>query len=206
MLVDINLLPEKDRERSTLLIAALGVLGAAILAWLILFLVANNYEKQSRNLEMQMITLTGQQLDVRASLQVSEFAADKRSLESTVMWAENYQFDTIPLLAGLVRLLPERGFFDTFDFESPNMAILMTQFNTTGEAAYYLTRLQSADFIHSVSLESVTAEEIELEEDDINYNLHTLPRYLAVYNVTFYDERIVPDVEEDEAEGGVPNE
>ena len=31
MLVDINLLPEKEKERSTLLIAALAILGAAVL-------------------------------------------------------------------------------------------------------------------------------------------------------------------------------
>ncbi len=34
MLVDINLLPEKEKERSMLLMAALAILGAAVLFWL----------------------------------------------------------------------------------------------------------------------------------------------------------------------------
>lgn len=206
MLVDINLLPEKEKERSTLLIAALGVFSVAILVWLILFLIAQNYTKQSSLIEQQITTLHSEQEDVQASLQVSEFAADKQALASTVSWAEHYQFDTVPLLAGLVRLLPERGFFDAFDFASPNTAVLMVQFNTTGEAAYYLTRLQAADFIDAVSLVSVTAEEIDTDNEEINHLLHTMPRYLAVYNVTFYDERIVPAEEDDEAEGGIQDE
>lgn len=207
MLVDINLLPEKESERSTLLIAALCVLSAAILVSLILFLVAQSYTKQSGLIEQQITKLHSEQEDVQASLQVSEFAADKQALASTVMWAEHYQFDTVPLLAGLVRLLPERGFFETFEFASPNTAVLMVQFNTTGEAAYYLTRLQGAEFIDTVTLESVTAEEIDRDNnEEVNHLLHTVPRYLAVYHVSFYDERIVPEKEDDEDEGGIPIE
>lgn len=193
MLVDINLLPEKEKERSTLLLAALTIIGVAILIWITLFFIAQSYSKQSIQLEQQQSSLLTQQDAVRDTLQVSEFAADKRALVSTVNWAENYQFDTIPLLAGLVRLLPERGFFDEFEFVGPNSAILMVQFNTTNEAAYYLTRIQAAEFIDGVSLESVRAEEIDDldEEIETTIDIYRLPRYLAVYNVRFFDERIV---------------
>lgn len=197
MLVDINLLPEKDRERSTLLFAAIAIIAAAILVWVILFFVAQNYTKQAAKLETQKMTLLDQQAAIQSTLQVSEFAADKQALFSTINWAENYQFDTIPLLAGLVRLLPERGFFDEFEFVGPNSAVLMIQFNTTNEAAYYLTRLQTAEFIDSVTLESISAEDLEVTDDEEemenNLDLHKLPRYLAVYHVNFFDERVVID-------------
>lgn len=44
MLVDINLLPEKERERSTLLLAALAILGVAVLFWAVLFFISNAME------------------------------------------------------------------------------------------------------------------------------------------------------------------
>jgi len=198
MLVDINLLPEKDRERSTLLLVALAIIGVAIIIWLVFFLLAQSYAKQTTNLESQIVKLQKDQEEIKASLQVSEFAADKHALEATVSWAENFQYDTVPLLTGLIGLLPDRGFFDSFDFIAPNTAILIVQFNTTNEAAYYLTRLQAAEFINDITLESVTAEDVVSEEQAIDgidivedKKIHRLPRYLAVYTVSFFDERLV---------------
>lgn len=203
MLVDINLLPEKEKERSTLLIAALAIIGAAIVIWFILFMLTQHTAKQSASLEEQLTNLQVNQEDVRATLQISEFAADKHALESTVSWAENYQFETVPLLTGLVRLLPERGFFDSFEFVGPNRATLMVQFNTANEAAYYLTRLQAVDIIADATFDSVVAMEETSEETDVEINpgVHALPRYLAVYTVTFFDERVVVETPEEAAEG-----
>jgi len=203
MLVDINLLPEKEKERSTLLIAALAIIGAAIVIWFILFMLTQHTAKQSASMEERLVNLQQSQEDVRATLQISEFATDKQALESTVSWAENYQFDTVPLLTGLVRLLPERGFFDSFEFIGPNMATLMVQFNTANEAAYYLTRLQSVDIIADATFDSVVAMDETTEETDVEINpaIQALPRYLAVYTVTFFDERVVVETPEETAEG-----
>jgi len=214
MLVDINLLPEKEKERSTLLIAALAIISAAIVIWFILFMLTQHTAKQSASMEERLVNLQQSQEDVRATLQISEFATDKQALESTVSWAEDYQFDTVPLLTGLVRLLPERGFFDSFEFVGPNMATLMVQFNTANEAAYYLTRLQSVDIIADATFDSVVAMDETTEETDVEINpaIQALPRYLAVYTVTFFDERVVVETPEETAEGlesvegGVTNE
>lgn len=204
MLVDINLLPDKEKERSTLLIVALSILGAAILISFVLFLMAQNQEKQSVNLKQQLTTLEEQQAEVAASMQVSEFEMDKIALESTVAWAEAYEFDTVPLLAGLVRLLPERGFFDSFLFTGPNLATLVVQFNSANEAAYYLTRLQAADFLDDATFDSVDA--VSDSAEDIEGETQKIPRYLAIYTLTFFDERAAVanelDETDDASEGG----
>ena len=54
MLVDINLLPEKETERSRLLIAALAILGAAVLVWLVVLMLSNNLEKETQSLKISL--------------------------------------------------------------------------------------------------------------------------------------------------------
>ena len=54
MLVDINLLPEKEKERSTLLVAALAILGAAVLLWVALFVLSNSLSQETVTLEQQV--------------------------------------------------------------------------------------------------------------------------------------------------------
>lgn len=87
------------------------------------------------------------------------------------------------------------------------------QFNTTSEAAYYLTRLQAADFITEVSLESINAQDLDDDDSENEVALkQLLPRYLAVYSIEFYDERIVveeaenPNELENPLEGGDKDE
>ena len=98
MLVDINLLPVKEKERSRLLIAALTILSAAVLLWLVLLTLSNNFTKETEILEGQLVSLQASQEEIRSELQQSESGDEKKLLASTVGWAEEYQFDTVPLL------------------------------------------------------------------------------------------------------------
>src|SRR4051794_808080 len=107
MLVDINLLPEKEKERSKLLIAALAILGAAVLLWLAIFVLSTNLAQETATLEQQLVVLTESQEEIRSELQQTDLDDEKKLLASTVEWAEDYQFDTVPLLHELINLLPE---------------------------------------------------------------------------------------------------
>jgi len=200
MLVDINLLPEKEKERSTLLIAALAILGAAVLFWLVLFILSNNLAKETATLEQQLIVLQESHEEIRSELQQTDSGDEKKLLASTVDWAEGYQFDTVPLLHGLINLLPERGFFQTFDFTGPNLATVVVQFDTKPDSAYYYTRLKSSQSISEIRLDSVKVESVLTEE--ANPTPDVLPRYMATYSILFTDQRIAIEgtAEVDEAE------
>ena len=188
MLVDINLLPEKEKERSRLLIAALAILGAAILLWLAFFILSNNLVKETETLEQQLIVLQESQEEIRSELQKTDSGDEKKLLASTVDWAEDYQFDTVPLLHELINLLPERGFFQTFDFTGPNLATVIVQFDTKQGGAYYYTRLKSSQSISEIRLDSVKVDNGSTEET--NSATGVLPRYLATYSILFTDQRI----------------
>lgn len=188
MLVDINLLPEKETERSQLLVGALAILGAAVLLWLILFMLSTNVAKETATLERQLLVLQESQEEIRSELQQTDLSDEKKLLASTVDWAEGYQFDTVPLLHELIHVLPERGFFQTFDFTGPNLATVVVQFDTKPDSAYYYTRLKSSQSIAEIRLDSVKGDYVSTEET--SQATDVLPRYIATYSILFTDQRI----------------
>ena len=72
MLVDINLLPEKEKRRSALLMAALAILGAAVLFWVVLFILSNSLSKETVTLEQQVASLQESQEAIRSDIHLSE--------------------------------------------------------------------------------------------------------------------------------------
>ncbi|WP_262173464.1 fimbrial assembly protein [Saccharococcus sp. Marseille-Q5394] len=191
MLVDINLLPEKERERSTLLIAALVVLGAALLFWATLFVLSLSLSKETALAETQIASLHASQEAIRDNLQPSSHAGDRELLALTVEWAEAYRFDTLPLLREMVALLPERGFFVSFEFTAPHESSVVVQFDDKSDAAYYLTRIKSSTVVSLATMESLVAESLDEESD-----LESIPRFAATYRIEYLDERdVVVEVE-----------
>lgn len=191
MLVDINLLPEKENERSQLLVAALAIIGAAVLLWLILFMVSNNLVNETTTLEGQLVSLQASQEEIRSALQQSESGDEKKVLATTVGWAEEYQFDTVPLLHELINLLPERGFFQSFEFAGPNLATVTVQFDTKPDSAYYYTRLKSSPSVSEIHLDSVTMDDVT--DGEVVDSAKVLSRYLATYSILFIDNRVVAE-------------
>ncbi|MBD7983029.1 fimbrial assembly protein [Sporosarcina sp. Sa2YVA2] len=184
MLVDINLLPEKERERSTLLIAALAILSVAILFWAVLFLYSNHLTKKTVHLETQVASLHVSQEALREELQPTTTSSELQQLEATVEWAQSYRYETLPLLQELIALLPNRGFFVSFEFAAPHSAQVTVQFDEKKDAAHYLTRMKSSPFVTAATIESIVAEQLDDEQGE-----QVLPRFEAVYQVEFLDER-----------------
>lgn len=195
MLVDINLLPEKERERSTLLIAALAVLGAAILFWAALFLISLSLSKETARSEAQIATLHVSQETVRENMKPQADVNDREKLAATVEWAEAHRFDTLPLLREMIALLPERGFFVSFQFTAPHQTTVVVQFDNKSDAAYYLTRLKSSKVVEAATIASLVAESLDGESD-----MEVLPRFEATYHIEYVDDRNTVVEVEDQVE------
>lgn len=195
MLVDINLLPQKERERPVILFAAIGILLVAVIIWAIFFFMAQSQTSQQAAANAEYTQVAAQSAAIRTQLEASIGLNDEQQLQATVDWAEAYQFDTVPLLDDLVSRLPERGFFDSFSFVQPNLATLTIQFDTSREAAYYLAQLKASELLESAQLDSVMNEELD-EDPETNPNTVTTeeiienPRYLATYSLVYIDERL----------------
>lgn len=199
MLVDINLLPQKERDRPAVLIAAVAILLLAIIIWAIFAMMARAEANEQQALQVQAQGVMAEQAQIRSELEARQGMNEEQQLQATVEWAESYQFDTIPLLEELVSLLPARGFFQTFSYTGLDQAQLVVQFDSSREAAYYLAQLKSSELLTSATLDNVATEIFdEAEEEEIIVD-PSKPRYLATYTLLFQDERI--PVEGEEAEG-----
>lgn len=213
MLVDINLLPQKERDRPAFLIAAISILLMAVIIWGVFAFLANANENEQTELAAESQQVAAEQAAIRSQLEAKQGMNEEQQLKATVDWAESYQFDTLPLLGDLVSKLPQRGFFDSFSYVGLDQAVLTVQFDTAREAAFYLAQLKTSELLKSATLDSVTQEElqeeatategttvvvVEEEEDAVIEN----PRYLATYTLVFVDDRIPAEV----VEGDVPVE
>lgn len=190
MLVDINLLPQKERDRPAVLIAAVAILLLAILIWAVFAMMASAEADEQQALQLQAQGVLAEQEQIRNELEARQGMNEEQQLQATVEWAESYQFDTIPLLEELVSLLPVRGFFQTFSYIGLDQAQLVVQFDSSREAAYYLAQLKSSELLASATLDNVETEIIdEAAEEDVIID-PSEPRYLATYTLLFQDERI----------------
>lgn len=195
MLVDINLLPQKERDRPAFLIAAIAILLLAVIIWAVFAVMANANEKDQALLTAQTMQVSAEQEEIRAKLEAAQGMNEEQQLKVTVDWAESYQFDTVPLLEELVSILPARGFFKSFSYTGLDQATLSVQFDTTRQAAYYLAQLKASELIKSATLDSVAQQELSKEEggEVVEEAELELPRYIATYTIIFEDNRLPTD-------------
>lgn len=192
MLIDINLLPEKIRERAVLLWVSIAILLAAAVCGIILYWLSQKNMQEAENTEASMNEVLRQQESLASQIRQTPFGQEKDALAATVEFLQDYQFKTYPLIGELVKLLPERGFFMKMTFTAPNEMSLEVQFDDLTEPALYLTRMKASEFITDATVEKIETDPIDEENKQI------LPRYTAVYFIEFVDERNqAPETDED---------
>lgn len=201
MLVDINLLAEKERGRPVFILSAISLILLGFIVGLVFYFVGNSYENRQQILAVKSADIVSQQASIQDKLLQSEALSDTQQLQKTVEWAETYQYDTLPLIRKLTSLLPERGFFMNFSFSSPSEALINVQFDTSREAAFYLTQLKSSEMITSVNLSTlsyqplaeVSANQTEGATTEVESISSVMPRYVASYAISFIDTRMPAD-------------
>lgn len=201
MLVDINLLGDKERDRPGFVVAAISLILLGLVTGLVLYFLGNTYSNKQQVLAAQSAEVVGQQAAIQEQMVTTAALSDTQKLQKTVEWAESYQYDTLPLIRELTSLLPERGFFMSFAFSTPNQVNISAQFDTSRDTAFYLTQLKSSEMITDVELSTVSyqpvveeaVEETEVITTDDEDKEEVMPRYLATYAITFLDTRMPAD-------------
>ncbi|ARK23611.1 hypothetical protein SporoP37_02160 [Sporosarcina sp. P37] len=184
MLVDINLLPEKIRERTVFLWIAVALLLLAIISWALLYWMAKSYDDEAATLQQSSFEVQKQQEHITSQLRLSAFGQEKEQLSATVDFLKGHQYKTHPLIEDLVTALPDRGFFQELTFTAPNEMTLKVQFDDLMEPALYLTRVKASPLVIDATFEGIETEKLEVEERE-----NVLPRYFAVYFIQFKDDR-----------------
>ncbi|WP_052352843.1 PilN domain-containing protein [Neobacillus dielmonensis] len=157
MLVEINLLPQKEQRNSSLLFILIG--------FLVIFLFAGVYYYFQISSVKSDITAVNREITATQKIRAAEekklqdtASTDSASkLKSAIEWADTYPIQTIPVMRQLTSLLPERGFIQSFGYTEAGTISLTVQFDSSREAAYFLNSLHGSDWIEDATLSSLTA-------------------------------------------------
>jgi Tfp pilus assembly protein PilN len=161
MLVEINLLPEREHKNLAFLIVLSSIIAVILLGGVIYVLQGQSVKNQMKTIDRQ-ISVVKKLIDKNKSHTETTSANNSASqLENAVKWANDYPIQTIPVMRKLTSLLPERGFIQSFGYTEDGTVMLSVQFDSSRDAAYFLSNLTNSQWIEDVSLNSLTAQAVK---------------------------------------------
>ena len=193
MLVEINLLPKKERRKSSQLIIAATILILIAITISIIYFQGRSYGNEMELIDKKISTL--QKLNNVQQEKLAEENAGNSviKLQEAVQWIEQYPVQTVPIMQNIISLLPERGFIQSFEYSNMDSILVTIQYDAARDAAFYLSSLKQSEWVREAELMNVVAAEIEEEaglSDDSEVEI--LPRYSAAYNIVFNPDLFKP--------------
>lgn len=159
MLIEINLLPQKEPRKFNLIILiillSLIVMLSSFYIWEIQS-TKDNVKKVDRQIE----TIKEISVKETENTHQNQSIMSVSVLENAVEWANTYPIKTIPVLQHLTALLPERGFIQSFGYTETGTVTISVQFDNSREAAYFLNSLNKSDWIEKVTLSSLNTQAV----------------------------------------------
>lgn len=202
MLIDINLLPQKERKRRMPVYIAIAALSITILGTAFLLVHTQLSHQELENITKDLEMKKEFRLQQETAVNNIESSDGLEQLHTAVQWAEQYPIDTVPVLEHLTSLLPERGFFRQFNYTEDGMINLNVQFDTSRQAAYFLNDLKNSEWISEARLTSLETSQGQMEEDLVVLPEDKLmPRYLGQYEISLNQSFIKSELQS-ESEGG----
>ncbi|WP_160721985.1 PilN domain-containing protein [Bacillus sp. USDA818B3_A] len=159
MLVEINLLPQKEPKKVKLIIALSSLLLIIILVGAFYLWQINTIKSEVASLDQQIAMTKKVAENQEKTSSTAEAANSVSQLKSAIDWASDYPIQTIPVMQHLTSLLPERGFIQSFAYTEAGTIALTVQFDSAREAAYFLDDLEDSKWISEASLSSLSTSE-----------------------------------------------
>jgi type IV pilus assembly protein PilN len=199
MLVDINLLPVKEKKSLTITIlliaAAVILLGSVTWMGLDYYVSTTTLQEKERILDQEKLLV---QTHIKKQQQTGA-VIQSAPLAEKVAYIRDKEIAASHLLQHLVALLPERGFFMKYEYKDRNSIIIDAQFDTLAETSHYLYELTNSPYLIEASIEKMETtnfEEINEGEDMTAFEDY-LPRYRTQYKIKFEKEKIQELIGED---------
>ncbi|MBS4173705.1 hypothetical protein [Bacillus sp. FJAT-49736] len=195
MLVEINLLQEKETRSRAPYYMMLVLLLITILISIFLLVHAHVINTNIKTVQRQINETKKFSQVLQQKLSHYENNSSSETLASAVQWAEKTLINMVWILKHLIALLPERGFYQSFTLNDDGSLEVKVQFDTSNDAAYYLSRLTAAKWIKYASITSITTAELTdatslngenstvANEQDADKKENVLPRYIGDYKI-----------------------
>jgi len=206
MLIDINLLPKKERKSSSIifasmLLAVVLLCGGGFFFWQLSSLKTDIAAVDNRIETTKKIA----ELEEKKAGDVT--AADSVvKLENTIAWAEEYTIPSVPVMQEFSSLLPERGFILSFAYQELGKLALTVQFDSSREAAYFLNSLNKSEWVKEASLSSLSAVQPDQQAGETEAGngvkeKEYLPRYTGQFQITLNKQTVKDYVQNQDGKG-----
>jgi type IV pilus assembly protein PilN len=187
MLVDINLLPQKEKKSllTPILFICLILLFLGTGSW-----IGMDYYETSVQLEQKEQALKQEKKFVQVQQQLkkqAEAAKKTTPLLEKVEYVRSKEIEAVALLQHLVAILPERGYFMKYDYKDRSTITIEARFDTLAETSQYLHELTNSRYLTEAKIEKMETtnfEEVAAGEDLTEFEGY-LPRYHAQYKIQF---------------------
>lgn len=201
MLVDINLLPKREKRSEKSVYILFIFAGVALLSIIVMLFIGQSIQKKNDELAKQVNTMKEQVESSQTLLTTYENSNAAAELEKAVIWAEDYPLKTVPVIRELTSYLPERGFILSFLYNEDGTIQLEAQFDTTREAAYYLKRLMDSAWITDVTLSKLSTTTITTSVDEGALSTEQdVQRYIGSFQIFLNKETIKEEEQMDQQE------
>jgi Tfp pilus assembly protein PilN len=164
MLVEINLLPQKEPRKFNLILLIV-ILALILVVVGFYFWQIQTTKSEVQNLDKQISMTKEIAVKEEKNAESNESQMSISLLKGAVEWANSYPIQTIPIMQHLTSLLPERGFIQSFAYAEAGTVILTVQFDSAREAAYFLDNLGESEWVGEPTLNSLTIQEKEKAEN-----------------------------------------
>ncbi len=179
MLIDINLLPNKQKRSFSFVLIPIsaGTVLLLVFSWMLFnsFQLKAEHEDLTDRFEKTTELVTVMQAND------SEAASSGQTLQEYVEWLDGVQFSTVELLDDLVARLPERGYFMNYEFDGSETVTLTVQFDQMKEVSQYLNELNASEHVQTASVLTITTAELTEETNEEDGRI--LPRYVTEYEI-----------------------
>ncbi|WP_312470987.1 hypothetical protein [Neobacillus sp.] len=163
MLVDINLLPQKEPKKYGFIITISSLLALFVLIGSFYYWQTHSTKGELTSLDRQIAMTKKIAEKEEQNSKAVESSSSTSKLKSAIEWADDYSIQTIPVMRHLTSLLPARGFIQSFGYAESGIVSLTVQFDSTREAAYFLDSLNQSKWIKEATLSSLSAIQSETE-------------------------------------------
>ncbi|MED4203182.1 PilN domain-containing protein [Neobacillus mesonae] len=156
MLVDINLLPQKEPKKFAFIITLSSLLVILLIVGSFYLWKINAVKDEIASVDRNISMMTKVVEKTNQAAQMNESANSINQLKTAIDWANEYPIQSVQVMRQLTALLPDRGFIQSFGYTEEGAITLTIQFDTAREAAYFLDNLNESKWVQEASLNSLT--------------------------------------------------
>jgi type IV pilus assembly protein PilN len=191
MLIDINLLPKKEKKNFSTSILAVLLVGLLVIGGGTSLYYGNTLKTETEQLNKEIFQINESLKLEQERVEQVQATNSVVELKNAVNWAQTYPIKTVPVLQHLTALLPERGFIQQYSYSDAGTVQLVVQFDTSREAAHFLKWLNDSDWINEANIISLgLGSQPDGEENRDLSQTEYIPRYIGNFSITLEREKI----------------